>query len=265
MGAVGPDPRRRRGGRRRGRGHRRRPGSPPRSTTAASPSCTCPRRCSAWSTPPSAARPASTCPEGKNLVGAFWQPTAVLCDTDAARHAAAAGVAQRAWARWPSTTSSTGDDLAGAAARRARRPRASRIKADAWSRRRARGRPPRHCSTTATRSPTRSRRRAATTCATARRSAIGLVFAAELARALGRIDDERVAEHRRVVGALRPADDAARRARPRRADRAVRPRQEGGRRRTFVLDGPDGVETVAGVDGSTPSSDAVRRGSDADD
>src|SRR6185295_8902785 len=29
---------------------------------------------------------------------------------------------------------------------------------------------------------------------------IGLVFAAELARTLGRIDDARVAEHRRVVG-----------------------------------------------------------------
>ena len=25
----------------------------------------------------------STCPEGKNLVGAFWQPTGVVCDLDA--------------------------------------------------------------------------------------------------------------------------------------------------------------------------------------
>ena len=32
-------------------------------------------RCSAWSTRRSAARPASTCREGKNLVGAFWQPS----------------------------------------------------------------------------------------------------------------------------------------------------------------------------------------------
>ena len=31
--------------------------------------------------------------------------------------------------------------------------------------------------------------------------AIGLVYAAELARRLGRIDDARVAEHRRVVAA----------------------------------------------------------------
>ncbi len=34
-------------------------------------------------------------PEGKNLVGAYWQPSAVLCDTDALGVAAAARVAQR--------------------------------------------------------------------------------------------------------------------------------------------------------------------------
>ena len=33
-------------------------------------------------------------PEGKNLVGAFWQPTAVLCDTDSLEYAAAARAAQ---------------------------------------------------------------------------------------------------------------------------------------------------------------------------
>ena len=33
-----------------------------------------PPPCSAWSTPPSAARPGVNLPEGKNLVGAFWQP-----------------------------------------------------------------------------------------------------------------------------------------------------------------------------------------------
>ena len=56
--ALGPHPRRRRGRRRRGRRHRHRSASPPPATTAASPSCTCPPRCSAWSTRPSAARPA---------------------------------------------------------------------------------------------------------------------------------------------------------------------------------------------------------------
>ena len=33
--------------------------------------------------PRSEARPASTCPQGKNLVGAFWQPSGVVCDLDA--------------------------------------------------------------------------------------------------------------------------------------------------------------------------------------
>ena len=35
-------------------------------------------------------------PEGKNLVGAFWQPSAVLCDTDAARRRCRRASAQRA-------------------------------------------------------------------------------------------------------------------------------------------------------------------------
>ncbi len=78
--------------------------------------------------------------------------------------------------------------------------------------------------------------------------AIGLVYAAELAFALGRIDSTRVAEHRRVVGAYDlPADlpaDAdpdelvALFARDKKALDGV----------TFVLDGPAGVEPVTGVD-----------------
>ena len=45
-------------------------------------------------------------PEGKNLVGAFWQPAAVLCDLDALGHAPGARAARPAGASWPSTTSS---------------------------------------------------------------------------------------------------------------------------------------------------------------
>lgn len=74
--------------------------------------------------------------------------------------------------------------------------------------------------------------------------AVGLVYAAELARSLGRIDDARVAEHRRVVAAYGldatiPAGladdeivDAF--ARDKKAVDGI----------TFVLDGPDGVEPV---------------------
>ncbi len=78
--------------------------------------------------------------------------------------------------------------------------------------------------------------------------AIGLVFAAELARVLGRIDDERVDEHRRVVGAydlpadLPPGSDPdeliALFGRDKKALDGV----------TFVLDGPSGVEVVTDVD-----------------
>jgi 5-deoxy-5-amino-3-dehydroquinate synthase len=35
-------------------------------------------------------------PEGKNLVGAFWQPSAVLCDTEVLASLPAARVPQRA-------------------------------------------------------------------------------------------------------------------------------------------------------------------------
>ena len=77
--------------------------------------------------------------------------------------------------------------------------------------------------------------------------AVGLVFAGELAHRLGRIDGERLAEHRRVVGAydlpstLPPglANDELIElmGRDKKALDGI----------TFVLDGPDGVEQVTGV------------------
>ena len=79
--------------------------------------------------------------------------------------------------------------------------------------------------------------------------AIGLVYAARLARELGRIDDARVAAaRRRRRRRVRPVDRAARRARP-----GARCSPLMGRDKkaidglTFVLDGTDGVEVVAGV------------------
>jgi 5-deoxy-5-amino-3-dehydroquinate synthase len=78
--------------------------------------------------------------------------------------------------------------------------------------------------------------------------AIGLIFAAELALRLGRIDEDRVAEHRRVVGAydlpltlptgLENSELIALMGRDKKALDGV----------TFVLDGPNGVESVTGVD-----------------
>jgi 5-deoxy-5-amino-3-dehydroquinate synthase len=83
--------------------------------------------------------------------------------------------------------------------------------------------------------------------------AIGLVYAAELARLLGRIDEARVDEHRRVVGAYDlptalpagtdPATDdlITLMARDKKAVDGF----------TFVLDGPNGVEPVSGVPPAT--------------
>ena len=78
--------------------------------------------------------------------------------------------------------------------------------------------------------------------------AIGLVFAAMLARRLGRIDDDRVALHRRVVGGFDlyaeiPVGASAHElvefmARDKKAHHDL----------TFVLDGPGGVEPVHGVE-----------------
>jgi len=90
--------------------------------------------------------------------------------------------------------------------------------------------------------------------------AIGLIFAAELGHRLGRIDAARVAEHRRVVGAyelpltlpsgLQNAELIALMGRDKKALDGI----------TFVLDGPNGVESVTGVEISLieDSIDAIR-------
>jgi 5-deoxy-5-amino-3-dehydroquinate synthase len=77
--------------------------------------------------------------------------------------------------------------------------------------------------------------------------AIGIIFAALLAERLGRIGADRVAEHRKVLGSfdlptdLPPGAEAAElvafMGRDKKAQQDL----------TFVLDGPDGVETVRGV------------------
>jgi 5-deoxy-5-amino-3-dehydroquinate synthase len=78
--------------------------------------------------------------------------------------------------------------------------------------------------------------------------AIGLIYAAEVARRLGRIDDAAVAEHRRVVGAyelpdrlppgLDPDELIDLFSRDKKATRGV----------VLVLDGPAGVEPVDGIE-----------------
>ena len=188
-------------------------------------------------------------PEGKNLVGAFWQPTAVLCDTDALatlpERERLSGLGEMAKYHFL-----TGEDLLHLPLDE-RIAACVRIKADVvaaderedLSNRRGRailnyGHTLAHALETGGRYDLRH----------GEAVAVGLIYAAELARHLGRIDDARVEEHRRVIadygllGELpeggMPADLLALMGRDKKAVDGL----------TFVLDGPDGVEIVTGVD-----------------
>ena len=188
-------------------------------------------------------------PEGKNLVGAFWQPHAVVCDTDALatlpERERLSGLGEMAKYHFL-----TGDDLL-ALPLDERIAACVRIKADVvaaderedLSNTRGRailnyGHTLAHALETGGRYDLRH----------GEAVAVGLAYAAELAHDLGRIDRSRVDEHRRVLAdyGLRPTlpegvDPAELLTLMSRDKKAV----DG---LTFALDGPDGVEIVTGVD-----------------
>jgi len=189
-------------------------------------------------------------PEGKNLVGAFWQPTAVLCDTDALAtlpdRERRSGLGEMAKYHFL-----TGEDLSAEPLVR-RIAACVRIKAavvaadereDVGSGTRGRailnyGHTLAHALETAGRYDVRH----------GEAVAVGLVYAAELAAELGRIDRARVGDHRRVVdgyglpSVLPPGAD------PDDLVTLMRRDKKAVHGLTFVLDGPDGIEVVPGVD-----------------
>jgi len=184
-------------------------------------------------------------PEGKNLVGAFWQPQAVLCDTETLQtlppREMRCGLGEVAKYQFLGGEGIDQLDLNEQVAACVA-IKAAVVSADeregglrailnyghtlAHAVESAGGHDLRHGEAVA----------------------IGLVFAAELAVRLGRIDEPRVQEHRRVVGAYDlptsvPANLSTDvlvefMARDKKALSGL----------TFVLDGPNGVETVTGVD-----------------
>jgi 5-deoxy-5-amino-3-dehydroquinate synthase len=184
-------------------------------------------------------------PEGKNLVGAFWQPAAVLCDTEVLdtlpRRELRSGHGEMAKYHFL-----TGLDLT-ALPLDERIAECVRIKAGVVAADEREG-------------GARAMLNYGHTLAHALETdggydlrhgeavAIGLMFAAELARVLDRIDDARVGHHRRVIESyelpsrLPDGGDADRlvalMARDKKAVTGL----------TFVLDGPHGVEPVAGVE-----------------
>ena len=182
-------------------------------------------------------------PEGKNLVGAFWQPVAVLCDTEtleslpAREYVSGCGeMAKYHFLGEVDTGLSLEERVAGCVA-----IKAAVVAADEREGGRRAvlnyGHTLAHSLETVGAYDLRH----------GEAVAIGLVFAARLAHRLGRIDADRVAEHERVVSSydlpvrLPPGIDIdAAMELMARDKKAV-----GGL--TFVLDGPDGVEVVGGV------------------
>jgi 5-deoxy-5-amino-3-dehydroquinate synthase len=185
-------------------------------------------------------------PEGKNLVGAFWPPAAVVCDTDLL-----ASLPEREWRCGNGEMAKyhflTGDDLLALPLEdriaRCVAIKAAVVAADPEERTGQRatlnyGHTLGHALEVAGRFDLRH----------GEAVAIGLVFAAELAAELGRIDAARVAEHRAVLDAygldaLLPPDLDHEEllllmARDKKALGTL----------TFVLDGPGGVELVTGVE-----------------
>jgi 5-deoxy-5-amino-3-dehydroquinate synthase len=184
-------------------------------------------------------------PEGKNLVGAFWQPSAVLCDTEVLStlppREYASGLGEMAKYHFL-----TGIDLNDLPLDE-RVAECVRIKADLVVK-------------DTTEKGDRALLNYGHTLAHAleiagsydlrhgEAVAIGLVFAAHLARGLERIDDERVADHQRVVegyGLPTSVDgdlDAGVLVDLMRRDKKA---FDG---LTFVLDGPRGPEVVTGVE-----------------
>ena len=186
-------------------------------------------------------------PEGKNLVGAFWQPCAVLCDTDALEtlppRERRSGMGELAKYHF---LDESGTDL-DALPLDEQIAECVRIKADVVASderegdRRAilnYGHTLGHALETAGSYDLRH----------GEAVAIGLVFAAELAHALGRIDEARVMEHRRVVGAYDlPATLPAGVDRDELVLLFGRDKKSVGGI-TWILDGPNGVEAVRDVD-----------------
>ena len=186
-------------------------------------------------------------PEGKNLVGAFWQPAAVLCDTEVLEtlppreYLSGCGeMAKYHFLGGENLEDLPLDERVAACVG----IKAAVVAADE------------HEGATGVRATLNYGHTLAHALETAGRYdlrhgeavAIGLVFAAELARRLERIDEGRVDHHRKVVASYNlpshlpegaDADDLiALMARDKKAVSGL----------TFVLDGPGGVQPVSGVD-----------------
>ena len=192
-------------------------------------------------------------PEGKNLVGAFWQPTLVLCDTEVLATLPPAeyrsGLGEMAKYHFLGGAGSGAGEAAAMAALplEQRVARCVALKAEivaADERESGRrmllnyGHTLAHALEIAGGFGLRH----------GEAVAVGLIYAAEVALRLGRIDGDRVAEHRQVVSAYGlPATLPAGIEAGELIDLFGRDKKAVGAL-TLILDGPDGPEPVRGVD-----------------
>ncbi len=190
-------------------------------------------------------------PEGKNLVGAFWQPAAVLCDLDTLatlpereRRSGCGEMAKYAFLGAPDLTDL---DLESAVAA------CVRLKGEVVA----------GDERESVAGPALGRRALLNYGHTLAHAlevdgafdlrhgeavAVGLVFAARLAARLGRIDEDRVAEHRRVVASYGLGAEVPATHDPDRLVALMGRDKKAVDGLTFVLDGPSGCEVVVGVD-----------------
>jgi 5-deoxy-5-amino-3-dehydroquinate synthase len=188
-------------------------------------------------------------PEGKNLVGAFWQPNAVLCDTETL-----SSLPPREWACGRGEIAKyafLGDGPTADMATEEQVARCAGIKAAVVAEDEREG--GRRVILNYGHTLAHALEAAALAdhhdwdLRHGEAVAVGLVFAALLAQRLGRIDEARVTEHRRVIGSFDLPSDL-----PKDADATELVTFMGRDKKaqqdlSFVLDGPDGVQPVHGV------------------
>ena len=184
-------------------------------------------------------------PEGKNLVGAFWQPLAVVCDTDTLEtlppREYRSGLGEMAKYAFLGVEGLRDMALEDAIAECVACKAEVVVSDERESGRRALlnyGHTLAHAIETAGGYDLRH----------GEAVAIGLVYAATLARRLGRIDDERVREHEKLVASY----DLPSRLPPGAAsdqlmDLMGRDKKATTNGFTFILDSPRGLEVVPGV------------------
>jgi 5-deoxy-5-amino-3-dehydroquinate synthase len=189
-------------------------------------------------------------PEGKNLMGAFWQPAAVVCDTETL-----ASLPPREWACGKGEMAKyafLGDPPRPDQEWEEQVARCVAIKAAVVSADEREGDRRMilnygHTLAHALEAAALSEQHPDWDLRHGEAVAIGLIFAARLAQRLGRIDEARVQEHRAVIGAYDlPSDLPPGAAAPELLTfmgRDKKAQQD----LTFVLDGPEGVEPVRGV------------------